>query len=167
MSHGRRHKRLTLFATLVGIGIVVVVAADFLKTLTRPPVQTAGPEQPESEVGGLVTTSQPYPLTDADPTATPTPTQYANGSLPPPGGVATDSLKISESEFAVALRAISDALDAEDSRALAGYIRPQGISVAGPEGGLAILEARNAAPAFEELFQKGSGPTLQGYFDYG
>ncbi len=131
------------------------------------PVDTLPALLEEDTEAEMSLAGEPYPPPDPWPTSTPTPEPDENGLLPAPAGVVTQTVTIPESEFAAELQTLKAALDAKDAQALASFVEPEGIQVSGSVKGLALLRPSNAQPTFEQLFQNGSTPVMQGYLHYG
>ncbi len=116
------------------------------------------------EPGQLVSAQGGYP---EPPTATPAPTPDESGLLPPPDVVtSTRMINIGESEWAGVLLALRQSLVGQNAAELASYLRPQGVSITSDGAGYSYLSDPNteAVPIFEDLFQSGSTPVIQGYF---
>jgi len=106
--------------------------------------------------------SYPEPVTP-----TPAPTTDPLGLLPPPSEItSTQMVDIAQSEWADVLVSLRNSLITQDAAGLAGFLAPDGLSIGSDGAGYSYLSDPGTAAVtiFDDLFQAGSAPVIQGYF---
>lgn len=164
------------FRTLMAIIATVIVVALSLITVGfagEGPLAfrfEAVSEPAGDRIALLQMTEEPYPA--PVPTVTATFSPLPNGQLPVPAGVATETVTIGSSPYSFLLQPLDSALQAQNSVALGAMLSPVtddfgtfpyfAIGVHGRE---AFVRVEDSVALFEELFEAGAQPRMQGYFD--